>query len=583
MKKMLFIVALISIFAIQIASATSNEPINNGSMKITIKDDKVTVKLRDLNGKYKRISFDKDDFSNLDNFKKEFEIARDPRFQVRDELLIENGNIIIDGETIAYEDITKIHVSGEFDQGVSLHTELPFYHRCEMTCDKDIHVDSESTKDRFGFGGLVVEAGETIYGDVVALTGDITVYGEVMGDVVSVFGDVVMYDGAFAAGDVVTPFGELVERGSIRIDGNSMPRSRTRIMGRDSDVDFDLTARYNRVEGFTLISGIKYEDSYGELPDFYFKGGYAFSLEKWDLEAGLRQQFGNDYAFYFGADLYQGAATSDEWMFSIHENTIASLIFKEDYHDFYYRKGINLYAGQTLSDEVTFQLNYTAENIDTLTKNTNSALFGGKKNFRENYSTIDNPYVLNSLEGERQTLALSFTWDNRDSEEWTRRGQYANIVLETAGDDGYIGGLGGDHSYDRISATFANYLPLNRKQHLGLVLKGGYSEDNLPLDKWFFLGGPGSLRGYDFKEYYGNRYFLANLDYYFEFSNDFSLAIFGDIGKAGTSQYSFENNDFKSDIGVGIMFEDAFRLDISQRLDDLDKSPVVMARSVIHF
>jgi hypothetical protein len=584
MKKLLIFAAAIAFLFSVTAPAALYERIDNGSIRVDVKDNIVTIQLKDLNGDYKKIKFDRDDYASIEQFKEHFKITGGAGYHVEDELIIEGDKIIIDGETYSCGEFDQLRFSGEFDEGVTFSTELPYYKSSRNTSKKDITISRTSRDDKFGFGGLVIEAGETIYGDVVSLTGDIKVYGEVMGDIVAVFGDIEMYDGSYASGDVVAPFGRVIKTGSISIGGDTMPRKRLKVMGRESDVDFDLTARYNRVEGFTLIGGIYYEDKYHELPDFYFDAGYAFSLKRWDLTAGFRQALGHRIPFYFGADLFQGAATPDQWMFTTHENTLASLFFKEDYHDFYYRKGITGFMGFEFGRHGFIQAEYTAQDNEVLTKNTNKAIFGGKKNFRENYSTVEYvPGAHESIEGKRHTAALAMFWDSRDSEYWPRRGQLVELRLESAGENGAIGGLGGEHSFDRIEATFTNYLPVNRKQHIGLQIKAGHSDDDLPLDKWFFLGGPGSLRGYDYKEFAGNRFIMANLDYYFEFSNDFAVALFGDIGKASFTENQFEEYDYKSDLGVGILFRDAFRIDLAQRLDDTDESPVIFARALVHF
>ena len=225
---------------------------------------------------------------------------------------------------------------------------------------------------------------------------------------------------------------------------------------------------------------------------------------------------------------------------------------------------------------------YVQEN-ESLVKNTNWAIFGSKKDFRENFSTVGtDPALLESINGKRRMLAMNFELDTRDSKDWPRLGQLVRLRVETAG-DGQLGDLGGDQSFETMQASITNYIPLTRKQHIGLRMKAGHSDQQLPLDKWFFLGGIGSLRGYDYKEFAGNRFILANLDYYFEFSRSFTLAVFGDLGKAGFSESEFKDNDLKSDVGAGVIFEEALRLDIAQRLDDTDKSPVVRARFMLHF
>jgi len=577
MKKRYYVVAIMALLLSSVVFAAGHGKIDKGTIQITINNDIVTVTLSDQNGELKTAKFEKSDFPWREN-------ATEPRnlneLVINSELIIEGDKIIVDGEEFSCTEVENLKFSGKFDSDVSFKARLP-YDEFDFGPKRRVEVERDSDNDRFKFGDLIVEAGETVYGDVVAVTGDVKVYGEVVGDIVSVFGDIEIYDGAQTGGEVIAPFGRVIERGSVDI-GIGGKRTVKHIKYRNT-ADFDFNARYNRVEGLTLLSGIRYHDTYRELPDFNFNYGYAFALKRWDLDAGFRQNFGDRWTFYFGADLFQGAVTPDEWMFSYEENTTASLLFKEDLHDFYYRKGIKGFVGQEIGRYAHVQAEYIAQKNESLTKNTNKAIFGGKKNFRENYSTIgDNEEILSSINGDRHMIALSFVWDNRDCVDWPRSGQYLEFRYESAG-DGQLGNLGGDQSFDMAQVSLANYLPLTRKQHLAIRLKGGHSDQDLPLDKWFFLGGVGSLRGYEYKEFAGNRYFLANLDYYFEFSSEFAIAPFADIGKAGFSETGFNDADLRSDLGIGVIFNDAFRLDVAQRLDDDDADPVFSGRLMIHF
>ncbi|MCP4581109.1 MAG: BamA/TamA family outer membrane protein [candidate division Zixibacteria bacterium] len=580
MKNRYYVITLMVLILSTVAYSAGIGSVDKGSISILVKHDSVTIALMDDNGVFKEATFGKDGFGEAKHFLR-YDESNPADLHVYNELILDGDKITIDGEVFSCDQIEGMSFAGEFDTGFSFKARFP-HDEYKYNRQKKIYIEKKSMKDKFGFGDLIIEAGETIYGDVVAVTGDIKVYGEVMGDVVSVFGDIEMHDGSSAGGDVVAPFGQVIKRGRIQIGGDSMPHKRFSSTYRNS-ADFNFTTRYNRVEGLTLLSGINYTDKHRELPDFSFDFGYAFSLKRWNFDAGFRQQFADKYAFYFGANVFRGAVTPDEWMISYEENTAATLLFKEDFHDFYHHKGFKGYMGQNLGHHVYFQAEFFAQENEALTKTTNKAIFGGKKNFRENYSTVmTDPGVLESINGKRRMLAVSFNWDNRDDECWPRSGQLVKLRYETAG-DGQVGNLGGDQSFDIAYATFANYLPLTRKQHIGLRLQAGHSDQNLPLDKWFFLGGIGSLRGYDYKEFAGNRYFLANLDYYFEFSSGFSLALFGDLGKAGFSETEFKDNDLNSDVGVGVIFEDAFRLDIAQRMDDTDKNPIVRGRFMLHF
>ena len=91
------------------------------------------------------------------------------------------------------------------------------------------------------------------------------------------------------------------------------------------------------------------------------------------------------------------------------------------------------------------------------------------------------------------------------------------------------------------------------------------------------------MRGYEFKEFAGNRMLLVNLDYYWKFSEDFTMAVFADFGQAGFGKREFAGMGMKPGIGVGFQFEDFLRLNLAQRLDDTDRSPVVSARTEMRF
>lgn len=63
-------------------------------------------------------------------------------------------------------------------------------------------------------GDIVIEAGQRVYGDIIALQGDVHIYGEVNGDVVALLGTVYVYEAGIIRGDAVVLAGQLqVEEG----------------------------------------------------------------------------------------------------------------------------------------------------------------------------------------------------------------------------------------------------------------------------------------------------------------------------------------------------------------------------------
>ncbi len=577
MGKKYHLAIILILFLFSIALSAGSEKIAMGSIEITIKDDSVTVSLKDYNGILKTITFNKSELS--------VEKAPDEKpdlssLYIENELIIDGDRIVIDGVEFSSDEIENLFFSGKIHRGISVKAKI-LNDDYELCRKKVVNVEKHGKDDRFSFDDLVINADEVIRGDVVSIVGNVRVYGEVLGDIVSVFGDVEMYDGSFAGGDVVAPFGKVLTFGDLKIKGELLPKEKLHEGTRKTD--FDMSARFNRVEGFTLLSGIHYSEADYELPDIDINVGYAFASKRWNYDLGFRQQFGDKWAFYFGGNLYQGATTPDLWRFSQSENTLAGLFFKEDYHDFYHKKGAMVYFGQQLGEYSSLQVEYTAQVNGILEKRTNKTIFGGKKHFRENFSTVlSDSVALMSIEGDLRLAGLRFAWDSRSDDIWPHNGQFIEVLWETAG-DGMVGDLGGDFSYDIIEALISHYQPLTPKQYLGIRAKGGYSDQKLPLDRWFFLGGVGSLRGYDYKEFFGNRYVFGNIDYYWEFSGDFIISLFVDVGKAGFGEDEFKKSDYKGNIGLGFIIGDAIRLDIAQRLDDVGKSPVVMVRTETSF
>jgi hypothetical protein len=550
---------------------------DENTLEIIINGDTVQISIVGKSGNIETVKLTENDLRSKYAFTDDSALSP---IEIKNELLIDGDRIVIDGKIFSQGEIDNLLVSGTPDNGFSFKAKLP-YRDYELSRHKVISASKHNADDRVSFNDLVIGADEVVYGDAVSITGNVTVHGRVMGDIVSVFGDVVLCEGSFAGGDIAAPFGEIINQGTAVIKGEVFPRKTWQ--RKVSKTDFDIDARYNRVEGFTLLTGIHYRNETKELPDIVLTAGYAFSLKRWDYNIGFRQELGDILAFYFGGNLYQGAVTPDDWLFTKHENTIASLFFKEDFHDFYFRKGIRGFLGQKPSQTAFAQVEYTKESHESLLKTTNSAIFGGKKNFRENFSVAGSDQaLLENIDGDLEMFGLRLGWDSRNSETWATAGEFIELLWESAG-DGIIGNLGGDFSYDIVQATLAHYQRVTPKQHFGIRLKGGYSDQDLPLDRWLFLGGVGSLRGYDYKEFSGNRYMLANFDYYFEFSNDFSVALFADAGKTGFGKRAFNDANLKTDIGAGVIFNDDIRIDLAQRLDDADEGPVVMARFNVHF
>jgi outer membrane protein insertion porin family len=190
----------------------------------------------------------------------------------------------------------------------------------------------------------------------------------------------------------------------------------------------------------------------------------------------------------------------------------------------------------------------------------------------------DSADFLNS-EGDLKEYGLKISYDSRDDKRSPSRGLLSALTfLNTSDTDS------ADFDYSVAHFEFKGYIPIARSQTVMLRLRTGQSDDYLPLFRRFFIGGIGSLRGYDYKEFEGNRYTLFNVDYIWTFRrSDFGAGVFFDAGKAAYGQDAFESAEIKTDVGICLLITDILRVDLAQRLDDLDRSPVASFRFDILF
>ena len=118
-------------------------------------------------------------------------------------------------------------------------------------------------------------------------------------------------------------------------------------------------------------------------------------------------------------------------------------------------------------------------------------------------------------------------------------------------------------------------------------MRAGSTSDpitDVPVQHRFYLGGVGSLRGYDFKQYVGNRLFLATLEYaigtggWSPIFDDWTIRLFYDYGLAwiadpGTDLWDdLWTDEGKRAAGVGVspFGWDEFRVEIVRPLDRED-------------
>lgn len=163
--------------------------------------------------------------------------------------------------------------------------------------------------------------------------------------------------------------------------------------------------------------------------------------------------------------------------------------------------------------------------------------------------------------GDYSRIALSAGWvyDSRDSIIFARSGQKYDIDLTFAG-------LGGDVETFTISAQAQSYW--NFKYDTILSLNGELAfvdgSGEIPVFERMFLGGPRTLRGFEFRDvgprdtnytdevYGGNSLGFASVEFTVPIVDTLRGAVFADAGFVNESSWDPAPDDIYADVGIGL-------------------------------
>ncbi len=124
-------------------------------------------------------------------------------------------------------------------------------------------------------------------------------------------------------------------------------------------------------------------------------------------------------------------------------------------------------------------------------------------------------------------------------------------------------------SYGQTSATLMAIVSLKgsgwRRSRIAVEAAGGHTWGRAPIQRSWFLGGPGSLRGYPSSEMSGLSFLRGRIELAGTFEG-LGGSLFGDTGWAGSAD-DFNSRDILFGIGVGMSILDGVvRIDLSQGL-----------------
>ncbi len=441
------------------------------------------------------------------------------------------------------------------------------------------------------FAPVVVDSGQFVRGSVFTVTGNVAVAGEVNRDVVTLLGKISTTASGVVRGGTATIFGQLDINRSSTVYGSMVSPKRKllrrfQLASRDRQFSIDPDLMYNRVDGFSLFLGLRFQDDDSLLPTVWAKGGYAFESERWRYKFGIAQTINKPRAVVVGAEAYRRLASDDDWILGDYENMAFVLFAREDFKDYYEAEGGRIYTGFSPVGHTRIGLEYRNEATNWLEAHPRLwAIFGGNKRFRDNFSTIDSAGRATGKSEVDTTSVAGFTlsaeFDTRSTfgvynkSAWHFEGAY-----EWSDND-----LGSDFDFKRYTVGLTRYQRIHKESMLMLRGKLGGSAGYLPIHRRYYLGGLGSWQGYDHKEFSGDGYWLTNVEYRVVIpGSDFALSALWDCGQIQGIGSPSKYAEVKHSVGMAGYLGSGFRLSVAKRLDRLDDAGAkIYVRLAHHF
>jgi hypothetical protein len=324
---------------------------------------------------------------------------------------------------------------------------------------------------------------------------------------------------------------------------------------------------YNRVD--LVRYGVHYQAQRPRTmyPRLGARFEYATGRKRTLFGVQLEQPLLPTARFVFGVSMVRRTDHPELQQVDDVENSLALLLSRTDYRDYFEREGGGVYVSWRVPDFSTVSLHARRDQYRSLGVNDDVVSW-----FRLQRPLRPNPAIddgrTNSVLVRLERLA------KRSSS--TRAGLYHWIEMERAG-----GELGGDFSYLRVLGDVRSVLRLSPATSLSLrAVAGACTDGALPRQKRFGLGGVDGLRAHTLNAFQGNQLALAQAEYTLGlwalrgegFEAGLHAIAFVDAGTAwdnAADRWDVAHQHFATDGGFGLATsEDELRVYVARDLSD---------------
>jgi len=264
-------------------------------------------------------------------------------------------------------------------------------------------------------------------------------------------------------------------------------------------LEYDSKPRYNRVEGVVphLEIGIKPWSRGGPL--FRLSGAYASKRSQVRGRIAVAKRFGVDERWLLEMALFQQTASNESWVIGTLENSLAGVVLREDFRDYFTRRGWSLLTNCRPGEGITLRFSLSGRHLGSLATSSNFAgsILGGDKVYRVNPGIVEG-WELSS----RFTLEL----DRRDNPYFPVTGWILRASFEHTA---------GDFAANGLFIQSLYYAPLAGRSRIVARAMAGVRRGSMAPQYLMKIGGLGSLRAFPDLFRQGRYFTLCNLFYYF--------------------------------------------------------------------
>ena len=313
---------------------------------------------------------------------------------------------------------------------------------------------------------------------------------------------------------------------------------------RPRKVEMIPNSHFNRVEGIFLGTGMRIRPtSFPAISEIEIKGGYGFSNRRWGYECSVQRIWEGAWGRSLGTGVYGLVDTPDRWRVEDEESSLLALLLGVSSRDYLHQSGYSVEAVQHLGGLGTLTLRYTNEEHEAVRKRTDWCLYDRKRKKRANWEMDD--AVAEIGEGRSNSAELSYLL-RTGAEPWSETAFRLLVSAEYGGDR-----LKGDFSFQRYWIEAEREYGGQQKPAVLLSGKAGLLKGGFPLQEGFHLGGIGTLPGYEYKTFSGDRMVLLRIAYRIP-RDRVDLIPFANGGYAWPKGRALDLGDLKWDAGVGL-------------------------------